>query len=197
MLDLPLEYGRYRKMRAAVFRHVRDAKRLLDCGAGTGRNANHYPPQSSVVAFDLSAEMLSRARSRLNGNTAIVQADVVQLPFASRTFDAAAATFLFCVLPDEFQVGAIREICRVLKPGGRLVLLEYVLSRHRLRRAWMRLWSPWIELAYGASFTRNTGEHLRRAGVEIEQRRFLHADAIEMIVARPPGIGRFSIVPSR
>lgn len=186
ILDLPLEVGRYRKMRAAVFDRLSDAKRLLDCGAGTGRNANHYPPYASVVAFDLSAEMITRARSRLSSSTPIVQADAVRLPFASHTFDAAAATFLFCVLPEELQVEAIHEICRVLKVGGRLVLLEYVLSRRPLRRAWMKMWSPWVELAYGASFTRNTSEHLRRAGVEIEQRRFLYADAIEMIVATPP-----------
>jgi len=47
----------------------------------------------------------------------------------------------------------------------------------------MKLWSGWIDLAYGASFTRRTAEHLRRAGIAIEQRTFLHADTIEMIVA--------------
>jgi ubiquinone/menaquinone biosynthesis C-methylase UbiE len=188
LLDLPLELGRYRRMRRAVFHCVRDSKNLLDCGTGTGRNANYYPPRANVVAFDVSAEMIARARSRLSSSTAIVLADAVQLPFASHTFDAATATFLFCVLPDELQTEAIREVCRVLKPRGRLVLLDYVLSRRPLRRAWMKLWSPWVDLAYGASFTRNTGEHLRHAGVEIEQRRFLHADAIEMIVGTAPGL---------
>lgn len=184
LLDLRLEYGRYRRMRAAVFRRVRDAKLLLDCGAGTGRNEAFYPREARVIAFDLSMEMLQRARMRMKHGTPIVQADAMQLPFASQTFDAAAATFLFCVLPNELQAGAIKEICRVLKPGGRLVLLEYVLSRHPLRRAWMKLWSGWIDLAYGASFTRGTDEYLRRAGIAIEHREFLHADTIEMIVAR-------------
>lgn len=184
LLDLGLEYGRYRRMRAAVFGCVRDAKHLLDCGAGTGRNEAFYPTDARVIPFDLSMEMLQHARLRMKHGTPIVQADAMQLPFASQSFDAATATFLFCVLPDELQEGAIREICRVLKPGGRLVLLEYVLSRHPLRRAWMKLWSAWVDFAYGASFTRRTDEHLRRAGIAIEQRTFLHADTIEMIVAR-------------
>ncbi|MDP9361675.1 MAG: methyltransferase domain-containing protein [Acidobacteriota bacterium] len=184
LLDLPLEYVRYRRMRAAVFRCVRDAKCLLDCGAGTGRNEPFYPSDARVIPFDLSMEMLQCARLRMKHGTPIVQADAMQLPFASQTFDAAVATFLFCVLPNELQACAIKEICRVLKPGGRLVLLEYVLSRHLLRRGWMKLWSGWIDLAYGASFTRGTAEHLRRTGITIEQRTFLHADTIEMIVAR-------------
>jgi ubiquinone/menaquinone biosynthesis C-methylase UbiE len=186
LLDLPLEYLRYRRMRAAVFRRVSTARDLLDCGAGTGRNAAFYPRQARVIAFDLSMEMLRQASMRMSRGTAMVQADALQLPFASRTFDAVAATFLFCVLPDDLQPTAINEICRVLKHGGRLVLLEYVLSPHPLRRRWMKLWSGWVEFAYGASFTRRTGEHLRNAGVEIEQRSFLHADTIELIVGRRP-----------
>ena len=200
LLDLGLEYGRYRTMRAAVFGCVREAQNLLDCGAGTGRNAAFYPPDARVIPFDLSMEMLQRAQLRMKPGTPIVQADAMQLPFASQSFDAATATFLFCVLPDELQEDAIREICRVLKPGGRLVLLEYVLSRHPLRRAWMRLWSGWVKFAYGASFTRRTDEHLRRAGMAIEQRTFLHADTIEMIVARSRDLSlswKTSIVPSR
>ncbi|HVT02984.1 MAG TPA: class I SAM-dependent methyltransferase [Thermoanaerobaculia bacterium] len=184
LLDLPLEYGRYRRMRAAVFSCVTDSTSILDCGAGTGRNEAFYPGDAHVIPFDLSMEMLQHARLRMNDGAPIVQADAMQLPFASHSFDAAVATFLFCVLPDEMQAGAIQEICRVLKPGGRLVLLEYVLSRNPLRRAWMKLWSGWIDRTYGASFTRRTAEHLRRAGIVIEQRTFLQGDTIEMIVAR-------------
>jgi ubiquinone/menaquinone biosynthesis C-methylase UbiE len=187
ILDSHLERSRYPKMRAAVFGQLCDAVRILDCGMGTGRNVAHYPAGAKVIGFDLSAEMLARARGRVRGDAAIVQTDALRLPFANASFDAAAATFLFCVLPDALQVRAIREICRVVKPGGRIVLLEYVLSRHALRRFWMRLWGPWIAFAYGASFTRHTREHLCAAGVAIESRRFLHCDTIEMLVGRSPG----------
>ena len=183
LLDLALENGRYRALRDAVFKRVSERDRILDCAAGTGRNVAYYPGHARVTAFDLSMSMLTRGR-RASGNALIVQADVVHLPFANRSFDAAVATFLFCVLPDELQQHALLEIARVLEPGGRIVLLEYVLSANPIRRRWMQLWAPWIAFAYGASFTRRTAEHVARVGLRIEERRFLHSDTIEVIVAR-------------
>lgn len=185
VLDLALEHVRYRTLRAAVFARMRGCARILDCGAGTGRNVAHYPENSGVTAFDLSLPMILRGRQRPAG-VPVVQADAGRLPFADRSFDAAAATFLFCVLPDEVQQQALGEIARVLEPGGRIVLLDYVLSANPIRRRWMQLWGPWVAFAYGASFTRRTAEHVAHAGLQIEERRFLHSDTIELIVAKTP-----------
>lgn len=183
LLDLGFEYGIYRALRTEIFSRVRGSARILDCASGTGRNVAYYPESSRVMAFDLSLQMISRGRQRPAG-VPVVQANVVRLPFADRSFDAAVATFLFCVLPDELQQSALREIARVLEPGGRIVLLEYVLSASPIRRRWMKLWDPWITFAYGASFTRGTADHVVRAGLRIEERRFLHSDSIEMLVVR-------------
>jgi ubiquinone/menaquinone biosynthesis C-methylase UbiE len=191
LLDLMLEYRRYRALRAASFAVLRGCGRILDCGAGTGRNAAYYPDGARVVAFDLSLPMIVRGRRRLSG-VPIVQADVTRLPFAGSSFDAAAATFLFCVLPDELQQSALAEIARVVEPGGSIVLLDYVLSRNPIRRKWMNLWRPWIAFAYDASFTRGVAERVERAGLRIEERRFLHSDSIELIVARNEGSGACS-----
>ena len=185
VLDLALEHVRYRALRTAVFARMHGCARILDCGTGTGRNAAHYAESSRTTAFDLSLPMILRGRQRPAG-VPVVQADAGRLPFANRSFDAAAATFLFCVLPDDLQQQALCEIARVLEPGGRIVLLDYVLSANPIRRRWMQLWGPWIAFAYGASFTRRTAEHVARAGLRIEERRFLHSDTIELIVARTP-----------
>jgi len=182
LLDVVLEHARYRRLRTAVFDRVREGSRVLDCGAGTGRNVPYYPEGVAVTAFDLSLPMMVRGRPRFDG-VPIVQADVIRLPFADHSFDGAAATFLFCVLPEELQQRALEEIARVLRPGGRLVLLEYVLSSHPIRRRWMKLWGPWIAFAYGASFTRRTAEHVAKAGLRIEERCYVHSDMIEVIVA--------------
>jgi ubiquinone/menaquinone biosynthesis C-methylase UbiE len=70
--------------------------------------------------------------------------DVTRLAFADQSFDAAVATFLFCVLPDDRQEPALREIGRVVKSGGTIRLLEYVRPRGVLRSAITRLWEPWV-----------------------------------------------------
>ena len=184
LLDLPFEYGRYRHIRPRVFDAVRDAGRILDCGVGTGRNISYYPHKAEVVGVDISPGMLTQARRRarrLDRPVELIEADVCNMPFPDGSFDAAVATFLFCVLPDWVQPAALREIARVVKPGGRLVLLEYVYSQDPRQRRVQRLLSPWVEWAYGARFDRRTREHIREAGLAIKEARFVHSDTIVML----------------
>lgn len=110
--------------------------------------------------------------------------DVTHLEFPDRSFDAAVATFLFCVLPDELQVPALREIGRVVKSGGTIRLLEYVRPRGAMRRAVTRLWEPWIAWAYGAGFDRRTEEHVAEAGLEVIGSSFVVDDLIKLISIR-------------
>ena len=95
LLDLPFEYGRYRKIRPLLFRGL--SGRILEAGVGTGRNFPFYPPDSEIVGVDLSPAMLARAeRRRRTAATKVElrQMDVTQLNFPDRSFDAAVATFL-------------------------------------------------------------------------------------------------------
>ena len=119
LLDLPFERRRYRALRPLLFRGL--SGRLLDAGVGTGRNFPFYPAGISVaVGIDLSPRMLARAERRRDLSPVPIelkQMDVTKLHFASDTFDAAVATFLFCVLPDQLQVPALQELGRVVKPG--------------------------------------------------------------------------------
>ena len=111
LLDLPFEYGRYRKIRPLLFRGL--LGRILEAGVGTGRNFPFYPPGSEVVGIDLSPAMLARAERRLTMAATKVQLrqmDVTRLSFPDRSFDAAVATFLFCTLPDELQIAGMREL---------------------------------------------------------------------------------------
>lgn len=185
LLDLPFEYGRYRKIRPQVFDGL--AGRILDAGVGTGRNFPFYPPGSQVVGIDLSPAMLARAERRLHAAAAPVelrQMDVTQLAFPDDHFDAAVATFLFCVLPDEFQVAALRELRRVVKPGGVIRCLEYTRPSGGLRRAITWLWEPWIRWAYGAGFDRNTEQKVPEAGLRLIETRFVHDELIKLLLAR-------------
>jgi ubiquinone/menaquinone biosynthesis C-methylase UbiE len=112
--------------------------------------------------------------------------DVSRLDFADGSFDGAVATFLFCVLPDDLQVVALRELGRVVKPGGTIRLLEYVRPQGSVRRIIAAIWEPWIGWAYGASFDRRTEEHVREAGLEPVETRYVVVDLLKLMVARVP-----------
>ena len=94
------------------------------------------------------------------------------------------ATFLFCVLPEDLQVPALREIGRGVKAGGTIRLLEYVRPRGTMRRAVTRLWEPWMAWAYGAGFDRRTEEHVPEAGLEVIWSSFVVYDLIKLISVR-------------
>jgi ubiquinone/menaquinone biosynthesis C-methylase UbiE len=188
LLDLPFEYGRYRRIRAMLFEGLDG--RLLDAGVGTGRNFPFYPSSASVVGIDLSPAMLARATHRAHLSPALIelkQMDVTRLDFSDAAFDAAVATFLFRVLPDELQLPALRELGRVVKPGGLIRLLEYVRPQGTIRRVVAKIWEPWIGWAYGASFDRRTEERMPAAGLQIQESRFVVPDLMKFISVRVGG----------
>jgi ubiquinone/menaquinone biosynthesis C-methylase UbiE len=184
LLDLPFEHGRYRHIRPRLFEGLEG--RLLDAGVGTGRNMPYYPPRANVVGIDLSPAMLARAERRCRlapCSVELHEMDVTRLDFPDASFDAAVATFLFCVLPDALQVPALRELGRVVRPGGAIRLLEYTRPRGAFRRAVTKLWEPWVAWAYGAGFDRRTEEHVPEAGLRLTASRFVVDDLIKLIEA--------------
>lgn len=101
-------------------------RRILDIGSGAGQILGHLlkeaRPDATVVAADLSHRMLKRAKSRLKTNRpGFIAADVTRLPFADASFDCVTCGWVIEHLPDP-QPG-LREMCRVLRPGGSLLLL--------------------------------------------------------------------------
>jgi ubiquinone/menaquinone biosynthesis C-methylase UbiE len=187
MLDWPFERGRYRRIRPLLFEGM--SGRILDAGVGTGRNMPFYPQGAEVVGIDASPAMLARAERRLAelGVTAeLRQMDVTRLDFPDASFDGAVASFLFCVLAEELQVPALKELGRVVKPGSLMRMMEYVRPQGAVRRVVARMWEPWMSWAYGAGFDRRTEEHVPEAGLEVADSRFVVDDLIKLITARRP-----------
>jgi ubiquinone/menaquinone biosynthesis C-methylase UbiE len=185
LLDLPFEYGRYRRIRPLMFAGL--SGRVLDAGVGTGRNIPFYPPGAEVVGIDLSPAMLARAERRrvaLEAKVDLRRMDVTALDFPDASFDAAVATFLFCVLPEAAQAPAMAELRRVVKPGGEIRLLEYVRPTGAFRRAVARFWEPWMRFAYGAGFDRRTEAHVTDAGLELVEARFVVDDLVKFLTLR-------------
>ncbi|HLF59355.1 MAG TPA: methyltransferase domain-containing protein [Alphaproteobacteria bacterium] len=185
-LDLPFEYGRYRPLRRELFGGL--SGRILDAGVGTGRNMPFYPAGAEVVAIDASAEMLARARARrdrLGARVELLEMDALRTAFPDACFDAVVAAFLFCVLDEDEQLPALRELGRVCKPGGEIRILEYAYPSDPLRRFVMRLWAPWVRFAYGAGFDRNTESYAGAAGLAVSVKRWLFRDIIKLLVMKP------------
>jgi ubiquinone/menaquinone biosynthesis C-methylase UbiE len=185
LLDFPFERRRYRALRPLLFRGM--AGRLLDAGVGTGRNCEFYPPEATVSGIDTSPAMLARARQRCPTVSAagrLYQMDVTKLEFPTGSFDAAVATFLFCVLPNELQVPALKELGRVVRPGGLIRLLEYARPHGTVRRILSRIWQPWVAWAYGASFDRQTETHIPEAGLDLVESRYVVDDLLKLLTAR-------------
>jgi len=190
LLDLPFEYGRYRRLRQIVWTGLQG--RILDAGVGTGRNMIYYPTASRMTAIDLSPAMLARARSRqgrLRCPVELYEMDVRQTTLPRAHFDAIISTFLFCVLSDADQLPALMELRRIVKPDGEVRILEYAYSKRPLKRLVMRLWAPWVRWLYGATFDRNTEQYVEQAGFDLVEERFLYQDIIKLLVLKPKQSG--------
>ena len=102
--------------------------RLLEVGVGTGLALTHYGPQLQVTGIDLSPDMLKLARKRVVEKRvanveALLEMDATAMDFADDTFDVAVATYVMTVVPDPAAV--MHELARVLKPGGRLIVVSH------------------------------------------------------------------------
>jgi ubiquinone/menaquinone biosynthesis C-methylase UbiE len=187
LLDRSFERRRYRPLRPILFEGLTGA--VLDTGVGTGCNMPFYAPKAWVVGVDLSRAMLRRAKAKaatFGIASRLAQMDITRAAFADASFDAAVATFLFCVLAHDDQLPALKELGRIVRPGGEIRLLEYTYSRRPFRRLVQRLWAPWVRFVYGAGFDRETARHVRAAGLITIEEKFLFLDMIKLIVARVP-----------
>ncbi|MFQ5886978.1 MAG: class I SAM-dependent methyltransferase [Anaerolineae bacterium] len=162
-------------------------QRLLEVGVGTGKNTPYYPHGVKVAAIDLSPQMLAGARRRGKGmgeKVDLYVMDVEDLAFPDDTFDTVVASFVFCSVPD--PVRGLQEQGRVVRPGGRIVLLEHMRSDIPLLGCLMDFLNPLIVRLTGANINRSTLENIRRAGLEIEEERELSpAGIVKLIVAKP------------
>jgi ubiquinone/menaquinone biosynthesis C-methylase UbiE len=187
-LELPFEYLLYRRIRKLLLRGL--SGRLLDAGVGTGRNFPFYPAGSHVLGIDLSSAMLARAERRTRYSPAasidLTTMDVRKTDLPDKSFDAAIATFLFCVLPEEDQVPALRELARVVKPDGTISLLNYVRPGGLFSGAIARLSQPYIAHVFGASFDRQTEAAMPAAGLICLESRYVVHDLIKLMAARVP-----------
>jgi ubiquinone/menaquinone biosynthesis C-methylase UbiE len=193
VMEFPMEMLWYRRWRRRLFARlegkprgtvVQRGKRTLEVGVGTGKNLPFYRDNLWHAGVDFSEGMLSRARPIASKRKiALVQGDAQQLPFEDAAFDAVFATFVFCSVPDPAL--GLREIRRVLKPGGQLLLLEHVLPENRyLAKIFNKLNRLTVEQA-GVHINRRTAANIRKAGFALQEETNLLSTIFKFFVAKP------------
>jgi ubiquinone/menaquinone biosynthesis C-methylase UbiE len=158
---------------------------VLEVAVGTGLNFGSYPDDVRLTGVDLSPEMLAVARSRaaaLRRTVDLREADAEALPFEDATFDTVVCTLAMCAVPDERA--AIGEMHRVLRPGGRLLLLDHIVSTWWPIRAGQRLIETVTIRTAGEHMTRRPRPLVEASGFVVEESERLKAGTVERIAAR-------------
>ena len=132
---------------------------VLEVAVGTGLNLAHYPDGVRLTGIDLTPEMIELARDRarkLNRDVELREANAHDLPFEDSSFDSIVCTYSLCNIPDENL--ALSEMARVLRPGGKLILVDHIRSRSK----------PVLWFQKGLEFfsRRREGEHMTRRPAE-------------------------------
>lgn len=159
----------------------------LEVAIGTGLNLGHYADDVQLTGIDISPEMLDIAQQRavvLERKVNLSEADAQDLPFEEASFDSVISTYSLCQIPDPYR--AIAEAKRVLRPAGKLILVDHIRSTVKplfwLQRA-VELVSIPAQREY---MTRRPLEHVEAAGFEVRERDRQRAGVVERLVAVRP-----------
>lgn len=138
---------------------------VLEIGAGDGVNLSYYHPDAQVIATEPDAEALEMITD-YEDNVILAQVSAEELPFPDGSFDAVVGTLVFCTIPDAAR--ALKEVRRVLKPGGSLRLVEHVRAKNPVGYALMKAANPlWHRMTGGCNINRDTLTAVRAAGFDV------------------------------
>ena len=176
---------RYSEWRPRLWSMVQGPK-VLEVGVGTGKNMPYYPEGVQITAVDLTPGMLEYAKKRaaeLNIDVDLQLGDAQNLDFPDDTFDDVVSTFVFCSVPDPTL--GLKELLRVTKPNGRLLMLEHMRAGNDIAGIMMDVMNPVMVRLSGANINRRTVEHVQQSGWQLEQVEDVGMKGIfKLIVAR-------------
>jgi ubiquinone/menaquinone biosynthesis C-methylase UbiE len=164
----------------------RSAGSTLLVAVGTGLDLQYFASDQKVVGIDISSKMLEKARKRLNITTAgrsLVRADVQMLGFGDNTFDSVVTSCTFCSVPD--PVAGLKELKRVMKPGGKLLMFEHVRSNIFWMGPMMDFMT-YFSRKVGPDLNRRTRENVIRAGFRLTREINIYLDMVKLFEAIKP-----------
>ena len=155
----------------------------LMVAAGTGNDFKFFPPDQHVIAIDISPKMLEKAQAKAaayDGRLELRHMDVCRLDFPAASFDTVATVCTFCSVPQ--PVAGLRELHRVLKPGGRILMFEHVRSNIGPLGIIMDLMTP-LSRRFGPDLNRDTLGNVQKAGFRLSRVTNVYLDVIKSIEA--------------
>jgi ubiquinone/menaquinone biosynthesis C-methylase UbiE len=185
LMEGVVERRRFSAWRSRLTERVR-GPRALEVGVGTGKNMPYYPKNVAVTAIDLSLKMLQKAQRRaktLGVDVDLREMDAQHLGFADQSFDTVFATFVFCSVPD--PVLGLRDLRRVCKPEGRLLLLEHMRPENPYLGLVFDALNPLVVRMMGANINRKTVDNVQKAGWVVLKVDYLSGDVVRWIEAVP------------
>lgn len=155
----------------------------LMVAAGTGNDFKFFPPGQHIVAIDISPKMLERAAEKAAAYQGAIELhvmDVCELPFADASFDTVVTVCTFCSVPR--PVVGLRELYRVLKPGGQLLMFEHVRSKIGPFGIFLDLMTP-LSRRVGPDLNRDTVGNVQKAGFRLRREENVYLDIVKSIEA--------------
>jgi ubiquinone/menaquinone biosynthesis C-methylase UbiE len=165
LIEKPMERA-FSGWRKEMLRHA--CGKVLEVGIGTGKNIVHYPRGIHLIGIDFSEKMISEARKKYGNQSWIefILMDAEEMDFRNNTFDTVVTSCVFCSVPDPIK--GLKEIRRVCKKGGTILMLEHVKSSRKITGKLMDIINPLPLWLYGANINRDTEKNLLRAGFKQE-----------------------------
>ncbi|SIS40014.1 class I SAM-dependent methyltransferase [Salimicrobium flavidum] len=159
---------------------------VLEIGIGTGANLPYYPASAEVTGIDFSTKMLEKAKEKaasLPGSFTLKEMDAEKLEFPDDSFDYVISTCVFCSVPD--PVRGLQEIRRVVKPEGKVLMLEHMRSETEWVGKMMDVLNPVGLHVIGANINRRTMQNIQKAGLRVEDQEFLFSTIMRKLVLTP------------
>ncbi|TAL04062.1 MAG: class I SAM-dependent methyltransferase [Rhodospirillaceae bacterium] len=169
-------YGPYKR---ELFQKIRGKTLML--AAGTGNDFKFFPPGLDFVAIDISAKMLEKAAikaARYDGKIELREMDVCHLDYADDVFDTIVTVCTFCSVPK--PVAGLRELRRVLKPGGQILMFEHVRSTIGPFGILLDLMTA-LSRRFGPDMNRDTVGNVQKAGFRLRRIGNVYLDIVKTI----------------
>ncbi|MGO4886545.1 class I SAM-dependent methyltransferase [Anaerobacillus sp. MEB173] len=161
---------------------------VLEVGIGTGANLTFYPGEITLTGIDFSPGMLEYARKKGDNTNLpfqlhLIEMDIQSMDFSDNSFDYVIATCVNCSVPDPIQ--GLKEMRRVCKPDGKILLIDHVRSENEIVGILMDLLNPLTVKLWGANINRRTTANIESAGLIIEENEPLYSTIIRRLTVHP------------